>query len=143
MMRTNENNSISWMVTDTLNKEAPREIGNAIKVSKLGWQHNKPFNEALKVWHNRLLDKVETRLRFPDMENGIAFSISSRPIVAKITDERSNTLRLSTENGAMATQTGLQIPEPKLTFLPLSGRGVAEDTHQSAVYSITGPLMRC
>lgn len=116
-------------ITDSLSEEAPREISNAIKASKLGWQHNRPFNEALMGWHNRLLNRVETRLRFPDLENGISFSISSRPFVAKITDERLHTLRLSAEHGATATQIGLQISEPKLTFLPLSGRGVAEDTH--------------
>lgn len=131
----NINNSLALVlkptlrITNALNEEAPREISNAIKVRRLGWQHNKPFNEALNVWHSRLLGKSETRLRFPDLDDGVAFSVSSRPIVAKITDERRSSLRLSPEHETMATQIGLQISEPKLAYLPLSGRGIAEDIH--------------
>lgn len=109
--------------------DAPKEVANSIKVKILGWQHNDRFNEALRKWHRLLLSKGTTQLRFPDSDDGIRFSISSRAIVAKVTDERSQSITLNAEQEAMAVQTGLQLPEPRLSFLPASGRGVAQDTH--------------
>lgn len=116
-------------VTDMAGDEAPRVIANAIKVKVLGYQHNDKFNEALEFWRTRLLPDRDNALRFPDVDEGIKFSVSARPIFAKITDEREASVALSERNERLASQVGLQIREPRLSFLPKAGRGVAFDTH--------------
>lgn len=116
-------------VTDMAGSEAPRAIANAIKVKILGYQHNDKFNEALESWRARLLPVRDNALKFPDVEEGIKFSVSSRPIFAKITDERDASVALGERNERLASQVGLQIREPRLSFLPKAGRGVAFDTH--------------
>jgi len=116
-------------VTDASGSEAPRVVANAVKVKVLGYQHNAEFNTALDFWRGRLLPQRETALRFPDMDEGVRFSVASWPLFAKITDEREASLRLSDKNERLATQVGLQIAEPRLSFLPRTGRGVAFDTH--------------
>lgn len=116
-------------ITDTEGKEAPRVVSNAIKIKVLGYQHNAEFNEALEFWRGKLLPERETSLRFPDMDEGIKFSVSNRPFFAKITDERTDSVRLSDKHERLASQVGLQIAEPRLSFLPKSGRGTAFDTH--------------
>lgn len=116
-------------VTDASGNEAPRTVSNAVKVKVLGYQHNDKFNEALDYWRRKLLPQRETVLRFPDSDSGIKFSISSRPLFAKITDERESSVQLSDKNDRIASQVGLQIAEPRLSFLPRAGSGVVFDTH--------------
>lgn len=116
-------------VTDASGNKAPRTVTNAVKVKVLGYQHNAEFNEALEFWRVKLLPLRETAFRFPDMDEGVKFSVSARPFFAKITDEREVSVRLSEKNERLASQVGLQIAEPRLSFLPKSGRGSAFDTH--------------
>jgi hypothetical protein len=116
-------------VTDDDGNEAPRAVANAVKVKLLGYQHNAEFNEALDFWRGKLLTERETTLRFPKFDEGIKFSISARPLFAKITDERETSVRLSEKHEGLASQVGLQIAEPRLSFLPKTGRGTAFDTH--------------
>lgn len=116
-------------ITDAEGNEAPRTVANSIKIKVLGYQHNAEFNEALEFWRRKLLPERETTLRFPDMDEGVKFSVSSRPFFAKITDERTTSVRLDDKHGRLASQVGLQIAEPRLSFLPKSGRGTALDTH--------------
>jgi NAD-dependent SIR2 family protein deacetylase len=108
---------------------APLEVERALKVKVLGYQHNKEFNEAIEAWRKRLMAEREVRVRFPDVEEGIAFSISSKPLFARVTDERSATVRLTSKQELAAPQVGLQLPEPKLTFARGTGSGLAKDTH--------------
>lgn len=116
-------------VTDNNGGVAPRPIANAIKVKVLGYQHNDKFNEALNLWTGKLLPEREVSLRYPDTDDGIRFSVIARPLFAKITDEREAPARLGEKLERLATQVGLQVREPRLTFLPKSGRGIAEETH--------------
>ncbi|WP_291538306.1 MULTISPECIES: SIR2 family protein [unclassified Comamonas] len=116
-------------VTDAKGNEAPRIVVNAVKIKVLGYQHNAQFNEALEFWRGKLLPEHETVLRFPDVNEGVKFSVSARPFFAKITDERDASVRLSYKHERLASQVGLQIAEPRLSFLPKSGRGTAFDTH--------------
>ncbi|MCV2217735.1 SIR2 family protein [Thauera sp. Sel9] len=116
-------------VSDRQGNAAPIEVERALKVKVLGYQHNKEFNEALEMWRNRLLPHRDVQVRFPDVENGITFSISSWPLFARITDERSGTVKLTDSQERAAPQVGLQLSEPKLTFASSTGAGLAEDTH--------------
>lgn len=116
-------------ISDQGGNAAPMEVGRALKVKVLGYQHNKEFNEAIEAWRNRLMTQREMELRFPDVEGGITFSISSRPLFAKITDERFATVKLNAKQELAASQVGLQLSEPKLAFARAAGAGIAEDTH--------------
>lgn len=116
-------------VTDASGSEAPRTVANAVKVKVLGYQHNAEFNVALDFWRGKLLPFRETALRFPNVDEGVKFSVSAWPLFAKITDEREASVRLSDKNERLASQVGLQIAEPRLSFLPKAGRGSAFDTH--------------
>lgn len=116
-------------VADASGSEAPRMVANAVKVKVLGYQHNAEFNEALDFWRKKLLPQRETALRFPDVDEGVKFSVSAWPLFAKITDEREASVKLSDKNERLASQVGLQIAEPRLSFLPKTGSGSAFDTH--------------
>jgi len=116
-------------ITDSQGSEAPRAVGNTIKVKVLGYQHNDKFNAALEFWRKKLLPERETVLRFPDLDEGVKFSISTIPFFAKITDERKDSIVLNQKFSSIASQVGLQIAEPRLSFLLKSGRGAALDTH--------------
>lgn len=116
-------------VTDSSGQIAPKLVERSVKVKVLGYQHNREFNTALDEWRRRLLPDRNVHLRFPDTSDGIEFSISSWPIFAKITDERPHTVALTDKFERLATQTGLQLSEPRLAFSPSAGRGSAEDTH--------------
>lgn len=108
---------------------APLEVERALKVKVLGYQHNKEFNEAIEAWRKRLMTEREVKIRFPDVEEGIAFSISSIPLFARVTDERAATVQLTPKQELAAPQVGLQLSEPKLSFARSAGAGLAEDTH--------------
>lgn len=116
-------------VTDLGGREADRIAGNAIKVRILGYQHNSQFNEALRFWTDRFFTDSQVVLRYPDNDGGAKFSIIRRPLFAKITDDRDRSIRIDEKIEKRATQVGLQISEPRLTFLPRSGAGVLEETH--------------
>jgi hypothetical protein len=116
-------------VTDAGGHIAPKLVEREAKVKVLGYQHNKEFNAALEEWRHRLLPGRTVQLRFPEADEGIEFSISSWPIFAKVTDQRPNTVALTDKLERLATQTGLQLREPRLTFASRAGRGTAEDTH--------------
>lgn len=116
-------------VTDTKGNQAPRVVTNVIKVKVLGYQHNAEFNKALEFWRKKLLPERETTVRFPDVDEGVKFSVTNRPFFAKITDERTTSTQLDDKYSRLASQVGLQIAEPRLSFLPKSGRGSALDTH--------------
>jgi hypothetical protein len=116
-------------VTDETGKVAPKAIERAVKVKVLGYQHNKEFNDSLDGWRRRLLPSRDMNMRYPDSEGGIAFSVSAAPIFAKITDERPEMVRLTEKLERVATQTGLQLREPRLAFASRDGKQAAEDTH--------------
>ena len=116
-------------ISDQHGEAAPLEVQRALKVKVLGYQHNKEFNEAIDAWRNRLMTRRETEVRFPDVEGGITFSISSMPLFARVTDERISTVALTPSQELAAPQIGLQLPEPKLAFARIGGAGIAEDTH--------------
>lgn len=115
-------------VSDRSGQVAPKEVERAIKVKVLGYQHNKEFNEATEFWRKRLLPKRDLEVRFPDMEGGMTFTISGRPIFARVTDERTSTVRLSAAQERAASQVGLQLLEPRLAFSRVNGKGIALDT---------------
>lgn len=116
-------------VTDNGGSSAPKEIERLIKQKVLGYQHNKQFNEATESWRKRLIPEKDLAIRFPDNEDGISFGVSGRPVFARITDERDRIVSLSEAQEAAASQTGLQLPEPRLHFAQKTASGVASDTH--------------
>ncbi len=116
-------------VSDPTGQAAPKEIERAIKVKVLGYQHNKEFNEATEKWRKRLLSKRDTAVRFPDVDGGMTFLISPSPIFARVTDERADTIKLNAVQERIASQIGIQIPEPQLVFARAAGPGKATDIH--------------
>ena len=116
-------------ISDRAGNPAPLELERALKVRILGYQHNKEFNEAIEAWRNKLMPQRDVEFRFPDMDGGIPFSISSRPLFARVTDERFATINLTPKQELLAPQVGLQLPEPKLAFARAASAGIAEDTH--------------
>jgi hypothetical protein len=115
-------------VTDSTGEAAPKEIERAIKVRVLGYQHNKEFNEATDFWRKRLLPSRDLLVRFPDLDGGMTFTISGRPIFAQLTDERTETVTLNDAQERSASQVGLQLAEPRLVFARTVGTGPATDT---------------
>src|SRR5206468_2790154 len=73
-------------VLDQKGSPAPLEIANPIKLAILGYQHNKPFNQAVMRWRKLLLpDAPETLYEFPrDCGSTFRFRVRRSPVFGEI-----------------------------------------------------------
>jgi hypothetical protein len=121
----------SLAVFDISGNEAPREVGNPIKLEILGWQHNKPFNQEMQRWRQRLLpDKPQTIIEYPN-ESGstFRFRIRQAPIFAGIGNPKHSRIQISDNFRPHIKQSGLELPEPNLRFANKAGSGYVTDPH--------------
>ena len=70
----------SLRVFDENGLQPPPEIGNAIKVKILGYQHNKPFNKSANGWRQTLFPKERSTSIRVSSRFGIGVQVSSPPL---------------------------------------------------------------
>ena len=123
----------SLQVLDISGNEAPLEIANPIKLSILGWQHNKPFNQAMTKWRNVLFtDQGATvSIEFPS-KNGSTFRyrIKRSPIFAEIQSaSRRQSINIADELRPLLKQSGFEMNEPSLVFSNKDATNTVKDIH--------------
>lgn len=122
----------SLMVESDSGRELPLEIINKVKLDILGWQHNKPFNQAMKRWRERILtEKPQTVFEYPP-ESGSTFRFRVRqaPVFASIGSMSLNTsIPLDARMQPHIKQTGILLDEPDLLFSNKQASGHVKDTH--------------
>ena len=122
----------SLMVFDSTGAELPAEIANPIKVDILGYQHNRPFNQAVNSWRDTLFPKGR-RAVFPFPPNSgstFEFRVRRSPIFASVGRSTPGAApRMSSGTLALVKHQGLQLDEPRLLFTNRAGTGRTRDTH--------------
>ena len=121
----------SLRVFDENGVQPPPEIGNAIKVEILGYQHNKPFNKAVNGWRQTLLPKERSAaFEFPHGSgSGFKFRVRRSPNFATIGLPSGNrSLRLPERMQPLVKHRGVQLAEPPLLFSNKAGTSPVKDT---------------
>ncbi|MEW8411145.1 MAG: SIR2 family protein [Candidatus Thiodiazotropha sp.] len=121
----------SIKVLDAGGKEVPPEIAGPVKLGILGYQHNKPFNQAVNKWRTHLFGDAVTVLTFPHNEaSSFRFHVRRSPAFAKIGlqgDGRPSSI--SDKLLPLLKYKGVQLDEPKLVLSNKAGVGLVTDTH--------------
>lgn len=121
----------SFKVFDQSGVDPPKEIANSIKLPKLGYQHNKPFNKAVNKWREKLFPKGRGAAMF-SFPPGSAFSFRVRrlPIFASIgVPLPGRSLQVPANMEPLIKHRGMQLAEPPLLFSNKAGTAPIKDTH--------------
>ncbi len=122
----------SLHIKDPQGAEVPRETVNALKLSLLGWQHNKEFNQDIEHWRRLLFENAtQTIFEYPvACASPFRFKVRRAPAFAKIGDKsRSQPIRINDGIRPLLHQSGLILPEPKLRFLNTDATRYVTDPH--------------
>ena len=121
----------SIKVLDHRGQDVPYEIAGPVKLGILGYQHNKPFNQAVNAWRDRLLKDRKPTFEFPvGVGSTFKFIVRRSPIFGKIglpSGGQSPTIADALQ--PLLKHRGLQLQEPPLIFSNKAGNGTIRDTH--------------
>lgn len=121
----------SIKVLDNADKAVPHDIANPIKIGILGWQHNKPFNQAINKWRAILFPDRDARTFEYPKDCGSTFKFRARrsPVFAEISRPSGPALILPDRVKPFLKHRGLELAEPGLLFCNRSASGTIKDTH--------------
>jgi len=122
----------SLKVLDKSGAELPFEVANPIKLGILGYQHNKPFNQAVNNWRRLLFPKAqEPVFEFPrDRGSTFKFKVSRSPVFGEIgLPGGGATIATSAKLQPLLKHHGLQLPEPQLVFSNRGATGTVKSAH--------------
>ena len=109
--------------------EVPEDAERNLKMTILGWQHNKEFNEALDMWRSRLINEED--FEFPaNCGSPFRFHVKRAPVLAKIMSaDRSRQIQVQDRFRPHIVHAGVQLQEPDLIFSNRAGTGTVRDPH--------------
>ena len=121
----------SIKVLDGAGEEVPREIANSIKLGILGYQHNKPFNQAVNKWRMKLFpDRKATTFEYPkDCGSTFKFKVRPSPIFAAVSRQDDPPIVIPDGVKPLLKNRGVELQEPKLLFSNRNASGTIVDTH--------------
>jgi hypothetical protein len=121
----------SIKVLDMEGTEVPHETAGPVKLSILGYQHNKPFNEAVNKWRKLLFPEANQSLEFPSgVGSPFRFRVRRSPVFAQIGLPHGGRSSSITENfRPLLRYKGVELTEPALVFCDKRATGVSTDTH--------------
>jgi NAD-dependent SIR2 family protein deacetylase len=122
----------SLKVLNKSGAELPVEVANPIKLGILGYQHNKPFNQAVNNWRRLLFPKGQGPVfEFPrDCGSTFKFKVSRSPVFGEIgLPGGGATIATSAKLQPLLKHHGLQLPEPQLVFSNRGGTGTVKSAH--------------
>lgn len=111
---------------------APLEIANPVKLAVLGYQHNKPFNQAVMQWRKTLLpDSPDTVYEFPrSCGSSFRFKIRRSPVFGEIGLPSGGKInKIPDQLQPLVKYSGIQLGEPELVFSNKSGTSVVRSPH--------------
>jgi hypothetical protein len=133
----------SVKVLDKAGHAVPVETANPIKLGILGYQHNKPFNQAVNDWRAILFPQgAEAVFAFPHGAGStFKFKVRRSPAFSEIgLPDGGPVLKLPDSLKPLLKYCGIQLPEPELLFSSKAGTGfVRTPPIPSAAWSRTGP----
>ncbi|WGJ13888.1 SIR2 family protein [Methylocapsa sp. D3K7] len=123
----------SLKVLDIAGTEVAPEIANPIKLSILGWQHNKPFNQVVNNWRTLLFQKDQetTIFEFPhNCGSTFKFKIRRSPAFGEIgLPHGGSSVNVPAKLQPLLKYQGLQLSEPQLVFSNKAGTGPVKGPH--------------
>lgn len=122
----------SLMIKSASREELPLEVINKVKLSILGWQHNKKFNQAMKRWRERLLcEKPQTTFEYPpECGSSFRFKVRQAPMFAGIGSKTiKKSIYIDDRMRSHIKQTGILLDEPKLVFSNKQATKHVKDSH--------------
>lgn len=122
----------SIKVLDDTGKAVPHEIANPIKLGILGYQHNKPFNQAINKWRDKIFsdNNAIKILEYPkDSGSTFKFKVRRSPIFAGISRRNDPAITLPNGVKSLLKHRGIELTEPELLFSNRNASGIIKDTH--------------
>jgi hypothetical protein len=110
----------------------PVETANPIKLGILGYQHNKPFNQAVNDWRAILFPQgAEAVFAFPHGAGStFKFKVRRSPAFSEIgLPDGGPVLKLPDSLKPLLKYCGIQVPEPELLFSSKAGTGFVRSAH--------------
>lgn len=133
----------SIKVLDQKGTEVPYEVAGPVKLGILGYQHNKPFNTAMKKWRSLLFpnEKAST-FEFPaGAGSSFKFRVRRSPVFAQIgLPHRGRSVNITEKLGPLIKYKGLELAEPTLVFCDRRGTGTNTDTHPVRGLALSRPF---
>lgn len=122
----------SIKVLTTSGGEAPIEVAKTTKVAILGYQHNKPFNQAVNAWRETLLgDNAEAAFEYPaNCGSSFRFKVRRSPVFGEIgLPQGGPALSVPDKLRPLVKHSGIQLGEPDLLFSNKAGSGLIRSPH--------------
>lgn len=122
----------SIKVLDDAGCDVSLEIANPVKLGILGYQHNKPFNQAVNKWRKLLLGSDKTiSFEFPkNCGSTFKFTIRRSPAFGQIGLPRGQPcVNISDKIRPLVKHRGFELNEPQLVFSNKAGNGTVKDAH--------------
>lgn len=121
----------SIKVLDKSGQVAPLEIANPIKLAILGYQHNKPFNQAIMAWRKLLLPtSPETSYEYPlNCGSTFRFKIRRNPVFGEIGRAGGKAATIPDKVRSFVKFAGMELGEPDLSFSNRAGTGLIHSPH--------------
>ena len=99
----------------------------------LGWQHNKPFNQAVNSWRSTFFPKKDQEQEFEFPVNCVStfkFRIRRSPVFGEIgLPQGGPSISLPPSLQPLIKYQGLQLSEPELIFSNKAGTGPVKGPH--------------
>ena len=121
----------SIKVLDSSGKPVSHELAEPVKRTILGWQHNKPFNETVNRWREKLFPAAgQTTFEYPkDCGSTFSFTVSRAPTFAAISKKNDPAISHLEKFEHLRKQRGIELEEPPLVFCNRQAKGKILDTH--------------
>jgi hypothetical protein len=121
----------SIKILDEAGSAVPFEVASPIKLGILGYQHNKPFNQAVNKWRTALFpDKGSGSFEYPtNCASTFKFKVHRSPIFAAISRETGPEITPPTGVKPLMKHRGIELVEPELRFSNRNGSAMICDTH--------------
>ena len=121
----------SIKILDNNGDSVPKELAEPIKLSILGWQHNKPFNQTMNQWRTKLFPKKSPRaFEYPHgCASTFRFKVRHVPIFAEIGKDGAHTITPPKSLQRLLKHCGIELDEPCLLFSNSKASGTVADTH--------------
>ena len=122
----------SIKVLDSDGGDVPFEVSGPVKLGILGYQHNKPFNQAVNKWRGLLFPKDSpSTFEFPmGVGSTFKFQVRRSPVFGQIgLPQGGRAARIPDTLRPLLKYQGLELKEPTLLVCNKNGTGTAKDTH--------------
>jgi hypothetical protein len=120
----------SLHVTTLDGEEAEVSVTKAVRQAKLGYQHNKPFHEAMLSWVERIWNGTSGRFECPPgCASTFHFQLKKNPVFGKVAQDAGKPMIIKQGHEKHYRYAGFQLKEPQLVFCAKNGGANVISSH--------------